>query len=117
MFIFLRHSDESPYPKEARVFWQMEPCDKTTSLRQNHFALRDRGQMTDYIAPDLCLQPELQTLFIMSIILGSYSTIQDMQHDRNCTNYKEIEVEDNEVGLASLTCYHSLYTLVYRICY
>lgn len=112
MFIFFYRFDRSPYPKEARVFCQIESCDKTTSLHQNPFALGDCAQMTDYIAPDLCLQPELQTLFIMSIILGSYSTIQDMQHDRNCTNYKEVEV-----GPASLTCYHSLHTLVYRICY
>lgn len=53
MLIFLRHFDRSPYPKEARVFWQIEPCGKTTSLHQKPFALRDRGQMADYIAPDL----------------------------------------------------------------
>ena len=28
----------------------------------------------------------------------------------------EIEVENNKMGSASLTCYRSLYTLVYRIC-
>ena len=41
------------------------------------------------------------------MILGSYSTIRDMPHDRNCNKYKEVEVEDGTVDQRSFTCYCS----------
>lgn len=46
--------------------------------------------MADSIAPDLCLQLELQTLFIRSMILGLYSTIRDMPLNTHYNNDRNL---------------------------